>query len=290
MNLKFHSDISNSATTHQLKSRWHFVQVASAGMWYFLDCLQSLEAKLSLKSSSTPGPSKIRQPMPQEERKKHARKNSPGVSRLNVRVSYAGSRTDVWTTFPDSLFQKWDPERPYLHIFLLFWSHGSPSNLVGKDFLCGRSWPQLHSMISWTIFHERDFKGFFLEERPWKNFSIQCSNSGINENTPQTQSNVSWTSSKAELEISFLNSDLEISPWKSGPKIGPATGIFFQYGLSRLNQVLFWKIRSEPAQSELLNPTKESVWIWRQTPKCPFWHRQTPWHAQNAEFARKWLS
>jgi len=62
------------------------------------------------------------------------------------------------------------------------------------------------SFISWIWIHESDFKGFFLEKRQRKGFSIQCSNSGINESTPQTQSNVIWISSKAELEISFLNS------------------------------------------------------------------------------------
>jgi len=74
-------------------------------------------------------------------------------------------------------------------------------------------------------FHERDFKGYFLEKRLCKSFSIKGSNSGTNESTPQTQRNVSWISSKAELEISFLNSDLEITFCQSGPKIGPATGI-----------------------------------------------------------------
>ena len=78
---------------------------------------------------------------------------------------------------------------------------------------------------SWIWIHESDFKGFFLEKRPWKGFSIKCSNSGINESTPQTQSNVVWISSKAELEISFLNSLLEKWVWESSPKIDPATGV-----------------------------------------------------------------
>ena len=39
-----------------------------------------------------------------------------------------------------------------------------------------------------------------------KTFFYKCSNSGRNESTPQTQNYVSWISSKAELEISFLNS------------------------------------------------------------------------------------
>jgi len=42
-------------------------------------------------------------------------------------------------------------------------------------------------------------------------FFFQCSNSGINESTPQTQSYVIWMSSKAELGIPSLNSLLEKS-------------------------------------------------------------------------------
>jgi len=81
------------------------------------------------------------------------------------------------------------------------------------------------SFISWIWIHESDFKSCFLEKRLCKSFSIQCSNSGINESTPQTQSNVIWISSKAELEISFLNSLLEKWVWESDPKIDPATGV-----------------------------------------------------------------
>ena len=51
------------------------------------------------------------------------------------------------------------------------------------------------------------------------------SNSGINESTPQTQSNVTWISSKADLKISFLNSLLEMWVWESDPKIDSATGV-----------------------------------------------------------------
>jgi len=56
-------------------------------------------------------------------------------------------------------------------------------------------------------------------------FFYKCSNSGRNESTPQKQNNVSWITSKAELEISFLNSLLEMWVWESGPKIDPATGV-----------------------------------------------------------------
>jgi len=54
---------------------------------------------------------------------------------------------------------------------------------------------------------------------------MKCSNSGINESTPQTQSNVTWISSKADLKISFLNSLLKFWVWESGRKIDPATGV-----------------------------------------------------------------
>jgi len=43
--------------------------------------------------------------------------------------------------------------------------------------------------------------------------------------TPQTQRNVSWISSKAELEISFMITRLEMWVWESGRKIDPATGV-----------------------------------------------------------------
>ena len=56
-------------------------------------------------------------------------------------------------------------------------------------------------------------------------FFYKCSNSGRNESTSQTQNNVSWISSKAEPEISFLNSLSEMFVWESGPKIDPATGV-----------------------------------------------------------------
>jgi len=41
-------------------------------------------------------------------------------------------------------------------------------------------------------------------------FFYKYSNSGRNESTPQTQNNVSWISSKAELEISFIKTRLEM--------------------------------------------------------------------------------
>jgi len=78
----------------------------------------------------------------------------------------AGSRINFSTTFPDSYFYKWVQERPYLQILLCFSSN--PSNLVGKVFLCGRSWPQLQLRNEGT---PPDFDQFFSEKRPWKSFS-----------------------------------------------------------------------------------------------------------------------
>jgi len=56
-------------------------------------------------------------------------------------------------------------------------------------------------------------------------FFYKCSNSGRNESTPQIQSNVSWISYKAELDISFKKTRLEMWVWESGRKIDPATGV-----------------------------------------------------------------
>jgi len=58
-----------------------------------------------------------------------------------------------------------------------------------------------------------------------KTFFYKCSNSGRNETTPQTQNKVSWISSKAELEISFIKTRLEMRVWESGLKIDPSTGV-----------------------------------------------------------------
>ena len=52
----------------------------------------------------------------------------------------------------------------------------------------------------WWRIHESDFKGLFLEKRPWKSFSIKCSHSGMNESTPKTQSNVIWYQVKQNLK------------------------------------------------------------------------------------------
>ena len=58
-----------------------------------------------------------------------------------VDVSYAGSRINFSTTFPNSKIRKWVQWRPYPENLLCFSSN--LSNLVGKVFLDRRSWPQL---------------------------------------------------------------------------------------------------------------------------------------------------
>ena len=63
---------------------------------------------------------------------------------------------------------------------------------------------------------------FETQERKKRN---KCSNSGRNESIPQTQSNLSWISGKAEIEISSMKTCLEMWVWESGQKIDPATGL-----------------------------------------------------------------
>jgi len=58
-----------------------------------------------------------------------------------------------------------------------------------------------------------------------KPFFYKCVNSGINESTPQTSSNVICISSKVKIEISFMKIRLWKNLRESGPKIGPATGV-----------------------------------------------------------------
>jgi len=79
------------------------------------------------------------------------------------------------------------------------------------------------------------FRILLLGKENVKTFFYRCSNSGRNESTPQTQSNVSWISSKAELEISFMKTCLEMWVWESGPKIDPATGV--RVDLSPLKEI-----------------------------------------------------
>jgi len=58
-----------------------------------------------------------------------------------------------------------------------------------------------------------------------KTIFYKFSNLGRNESTPQAQSNVSWISSQADLEISFMKTRLEMLVWESGRKIDRATGV-----------------------------------------------------------------
>jgi len=54
------------------------------------------------------------------------------------------------------------------------------------------------------------FRMLLFGKETVKTFFYKCSNSGRNESTPQTQNNVSWISSKAEPEISFRKTRLEM--------------------------------------------------------------------------------
>jgi len=135
------------------------------------------------------------------------------------------------------------------------------------------------SFISWIWIHESDFKGFFLEKGPWKGFSIKCSNSGINKSTPQTRSNVILISSKAELEISFLNSVLEKCHWppphnqiysrnwyafsmlkltKFPPQYGG--GFTFYYTKHFLNRFIPYVYRARPTHGPWTSSKKVRIW------------------------------
>jgi len=84
------------------------------------------------------------------------------------------------------------------------------------------------------------FRTLLFGKETVKTFFYKCSDLGRNESTPQTHNNVSWISSKAELEISFLNLLIEIWVWESGPKIDSATGVKAVDSWKRDN-VVYWK-------------------------------------------------
>ena len=70
-----------------------------------------------------------------------------------------------------------------------------------------------------------------------KTFFFKCSNSGRNESTPQTQNNVSWILSKAELEILFLNSLLEMFGFKKAGRLENYT-LFVDEMLAKMDTTL----------------------------------------------------
>jgi len=136
------------------------------------------------------------------------------------RVAHAGSRINFWT-FSQTHISKSELKNGHISRFC---SVFQVTQVISSAKFSSAEEVDL-SFNSWIWIHESDFKGFFFGKETVKRFSIKCSNSGINETTPQTQSNVIWISSKAELEISFLNSLLVMWVWKSHPKIDPATGV-----------------------------------------------------------------
>jgi len=97
----------------------------------------------------------------------HKKNSSPRANSMQMRyrserkqgLNDAGSRTDFRTTSStrESDFKNGHISRFY---FVL-----TRSNLVGKVVLCARTF---HALNSWIWSQERDFKGFFLEKRPWK--------------------------------------------------------------------------------------------------------------------------
>jgi len=128
---------------------------------------------------------------------------------------HAGSWINFSTTFPDSgRFQLMFPE-----IWILGFGNFDLRFLASNySFLPGRS-PErrfgssdsgnqifrIGKLISTsTQKNTPRFQSLLLGKETVKTFFYKCSNSGRKESTPQTQSNVSWISSKAELEISFM--------------------------------------------------------------------------------------
>jgi len=87
------------------------------------------------------------------------------------------------------------------------------------------NFPKLTSASTQKRRNTPRFRTLLFGKETVKTFFYKCSNSGRNESTQQTQNNVSWISSKADLKILFLNSRLEMWVWKSGAKIDPATGM-----------------------------------------------------------------
>jgi len=97
------------------------------------------------------------------------------------------------------------------------------THLVGKVFLCGGSWPQLQLRNDGTPPY---FESFFLEKRPWKYFSTNVLIWGEMNPLHKLEhkiTSVGYQSSKAELEISFIKTRLEMWVWERG--IDPASGV-----------------------------------------------------------------
>ena len=85
-----------------------------------------------------------------------------GISQISV----SNGLTQFFDHFPRLTFINMSSRMAISPDFALYSSN--PSNLVGKVFLCGRSWPQFQLRNKRT---PPDFEPFFLEKRPWKSFS-----------------------------------------------------------------------------------------------------------------------
>jgi len=173
----------------------------------------------------------------------------------DLKSSYAGSQNNLWT-FSQTHISKSELKNGHISRFC---SVFQVIQVISSAKFSSAEEVDL-SFISWIWIHESDFKGFFSEQRPWKSFFIKCSNSGINESTPQTQSNVIWISSKAHLKISFLNSLFEKWVWESSPKIDLATGVRFskiELPLKLLDN-FFWRNKMMSRQCSL----NMMIWCW----------------------------
>jgi len=88
-------------------------------------------------------------------------------------------------------------------------------------------------------------------------FSYKYSNSGRNDSTPQTQSNVGWISSKVDLEISFMKTRSEMWVLERGRKSNPATGVR-NIKIERRNATRNFNRNQETAARSVENETRNA--------------------------------
>jgi len=125
-----------------------------------------------------------------------------------------------------------DGLNPSIYVFVYMYKVHMCMYMLGGGM---RSWTNcffletfLSKLFAVTILQERDFKSVFLEKTLWNCFLSNVENvfcEMLNGSNSQTQSNISCISSKAEIEVSFLETLSWQKLWASGLKIGPATGV-----------------------------------------------------------------
>jgi len=149
-------------------------------------------------------------------------RKSISVSQINL-IVWRGSKSE--TDFTE--------ERPYVQIW--------PRFQVIQVISSAKFWSAEEIDLSFISIKKPlltkppNFKSLLFGKETVKTILYRCSNLGINESTSQTQSNVSWISSKAEPEISLLK-----SPWwkklrKRDLKIDPVIGFNSSESLFFLN-------------------------------------------------------